>query len=307
MYDDQEEMLKSLVLLHTVAKAIQFMPKLCRIVYSSGPRLQSFEKKELRDLIPPAFHPGSFEAFHHVIGAIHCEQFTSIREFAVAPFVPGAAFSEQQFSLEAFRFKDADHLEAGKFFFHNLHKLHLDVNISIGQGGSSMLDNMARLLCETTELRELSLHLTPWKQREHSMYRHVSPEEPIFPRLGLRTTWTSLRMLSIGGVYANEGTFKDLVDRHRYTLKSLRFELCGLTEGNWTHIVDEVVLTTSIPEFSLDRVHDVYLGYNVSFEDVHDRENWWFDGQLMVNEKGERYFEEPRTENKKAYVWPHGR
>ncbi|KAF1956130.1 hypothetical protein CC80DRAFT_492416 [Byssothecium circinans] len=295
--DEQNDLLDGLVLLHTVAKAIQWMPKLHRLVYSPGPRPIPLEKNSLKNLVPPKCTLDNFDTLHHFIGAIHCEQIANIREFAIDPL--GASFERQPFNLHAFNFTSPGHLEAGQFFFRNLHKLHIEIDVlRSGQSDQTALDNLALLLSEAKDLSELSLHLVPWNSRERVMYRSLAlGGQSIFSHLGLQTTWPNLRSLSLRGIYAQESEFQGLIDRHRYSLHSLQTELCGLRGGCWSPIVDEVVLKTNISEFVLKDVHEIQLNPNAPFPQDADwtQNTLYYSGHLRINENGGRFFDESRS------------
>jgi hypothetical protein len=299
-------MIDGLVLLHTVAKGVQWMPSLCRIVFSRGPHPVTLEKKGLRDIIPPSFR-GRYHGLHHIIGAIHCEKITTIREFVILPSSP------HMFSLDAFAFQNPDDLEAGKFFFQHLHKLHLNVNIRDNGGDTQvLLTNMTHLLSQAKDLRELSLHLSPFKNSEGymDMFLSIPDGNAIFPHLGLHNTWSHLRSLSVAGIYPTEIDLMDLIDRHRSTLTSLKFTECGLKEGKWAHIVDEVVFMTSVVTFALECVHEVHITDEKLFEDLWNSRSesirdWQFNGELMMDDEGKRYFKELQVVGKQAYAWTH--
>lgn len=203
------------VLLQTMARALEWMPNISRIVYSpDADHVLPVEVKDMRDLIPRSVsrmsHHSSDHPFRHLIGAIFISQFVGIREFRTEPRSIGKFGTE--FSLNMFDFPQAEDFEAGRFFFQHLTKLELNMAIrdyqrrTIGLHDSEaaqQLANLAKLITAATELRYLALHLSDWNVSAQLMYGHiVHNDQPIFRSLGLRTTWRKLRSLSLGGVYA---------------------------------------------------------------------------------------------------------
>lgn len=288
------------------------MPNVFSIVYSPGPHHIPGEAKLMKETIPRgviATHSSFLtprrgklqDGIHHVIGAVYIAQYTGIREFKVEPARHNPSKPGTEFTLCAFDFEEPGHLEAGKYFFRHLHKLELSLSLlsPLGRGaapvGREALDclaNMAALLLEAKDLRDLKLHLAHYDVSPQRMYGHIIPHgQPIYPFLGLGAKWPNLRSLSLEGIYAEEEDLKDLISRHKETLVSLQFSFCSLFSGKWSNIVDDVVYTTNILPFVLGRVHETTIR-DVPFSNIPDdeAERWQYEGQVQVNAEGERYF-----------------
>jgi hypothetical protein len=167
---------------------------------------------------------------HHVIGAIYEAQYTGIREFRVHPPLHGS--SGTNFTLSAFDFPDIVHLEAGKYFFHHLHKLQM--NLCLGHAstgrviawderGHLKLANLATLLSEAKSLAEIDFSVYPWKPSATQTYGHLdSYEQPrsLFRHLGFSTTWPRLRSFRLNGIYATEEDLIEFVARHKVRVRA---------------------------------------------------------------------------------------
>ena len=80
----------------------------------------------------------------------------------------------------------------------------------------------------------------------------VDPVQPMFTALRLdKTTWLHLRSLNLEGIYANETQLTDFITRHAETLRKLGFRYCSLLSGSWANIVDLVLSSLLIVQFSV--------------------------------------------------------
>ena len=307
------------VLLQEVSRALEWMPNITSVVYSPGPRLVPLERKLMKNILPrgvvgrfsPHVHGESSDSYvdscqrgiHHIIGAIYASQYSGVREFHVEAAKP---LSGTEFTIFVFDFPDPQHLDAGQFFFRQLHKL--EMNLSLQQPGLSherghilahpnaraltQLSNLSNLLSEAIDLRELSLHLVHWRSSAQGTYGHaIPPGHPIFPLLGLNTKWPKLRSLSLGGIYAAEEQVLRVLTRHEETLEDLDFKLCSLVSGSWANIVDHVLYNTSIFPFCLRKVNETVVE-DRDFEDLTSEEmdHWQYEGTLKRDSEGVRYF-----------------
>ncbi|KAF1840990.1 uncharacterized protein K460DRAFT_410383 [Cucurbitaria berberidis CBS 394.84] len=324
LYQEQEDMKTSGVLLQTIARALEWMPNVSSIVYSPHPHLVPVEAKDMRDLVPrgtarsssfPSYQMSNgFAGVHHpfrqLIGAIYLSKYAGIREFTVEAYQKH--HSGTQFSLSVFDFPEAVDLQAGQHFFQHLTKLEL--NIALQESRSRMggvdvhrslkqLANLASLLTATKDLRHLAFHVANWKCSASLMYGFIiSDEQPIFRNLGLRTTWDKLQSLSLEGIYADEKDFTDLIKRHKTTLRSLVFGKCSLCSGVWAEIVDEAVFGSMTASFVLDRVNEIHLpGVDWMTLSTIEKENWRYEGRLLVSIDGERTFINTNSSKKSVY------
>tara|TARA_R110002003_G_scaffold1577_2_gene23227 strand:+ start:10061 stop:10816 length:756 start_codon:yes stop_codon:yes gene_type:complete len=244
--------------------------------------------------------------FRQLIGAIFVAQYTGIRELRVEAFEetdPG-----NPFTFAFFDFPGSTHLQAGEFLFQNLERCILNIQISCRKHDVTLwtsddiaqqrLANLNHLLAFADGLRYLAFHITASdKSHVFPAAMALRPEKSMYRRLGLQRTWPKLRSVSLGGIYAEEKDFLDLINRHRRTLMSLAFRQCTLYSGTWAAVVDEVVYNTKFLDFVLDCVDEPLstMSHAVS-EDVHDPEKWKYEGYLEVSKSGERGFVGPRVE-----------
>ena len=266
---------------------------------------------------PVSYIESSQHGFHHIIGAIHAAQYTGIREFRVEATdgTQGTAFT-----IYMFDFPQQQHLDAGRFFFRQLNKLKLNISLhppgvvhldhspplnahghSVGQfvrippgsfNSLTLLSNLAILLSESKELREMSFHLAHWLPSATSMYAHIIQRgQSIFPHLGLTTKWPKLRVISLGGIYATEEELVGIMKRHDATLQELEFDHCSLISGFWANIVDEVLQSMSVSSFSLKKVNETKIG-DKEFRELPPEEvvHWQYEGTLMFDYAGLPYF-----------------
>ncbi|KAF2739969.1 hypothetical protein EJ04DRAFT_572692 [Polyplosphaeria fusca] len=321
LYEEQEEMRKDGVLLMEVARALEWLPNVSSVIYSPGPRTVPIEAKLVRDLLPRGvaseldvldadYTETSQHGIHHLIAAAHMTQYTGIREFRIDA-LDEASDSEMlhvpgiEFTIAAFQFPSPDHIEAGKFFFSNLHKLDINLSLCAREARLSPLDfapldmlaNFSTLLTEAADLQELSLNITHWRASAGSMYGHiVGTDKALFPYLGLGATWKFLRVLRLGGVYTSEPQLLGFVSRHKDTLSEAHFTHCSLVEGIWANVVDEIVYGTEIFPFSLHFVNETDIeGTPFHALDPEHWIKWQYVGRILKNREGQRYYESSTT------------
>ncbi|KAF2002954.1 hypothetical protein P154DRAFT_430266 [Amniculicola lignicola CBS 123094] len=318
LYREQEDMRKGGVLLQSIARALDWMTNVTSVVYSPGPHTIPVEAKQVRDLLPrscPRQGPGAMvqdfpaqidtcqHGFHHLIGAIYTTQYRNITEFRVDKVASGQKGTE--FTLFVFDFPDTSHLEAGRFFFSHLRKLTMNLSLWQPEGaptfphsgdyGLKQLSNMAAVFTEATELEEMSFNLTHWRADPRASYGHLlHADRPLFPYLGLTTTWSKLRSLSLGGIYATEEQLQDLVSRHKEILNELSFSTCSLMKGIWASIVENVVYDCPhIMRFTLQNVNETITPVgNLPFASLShvEQKTWQYCGQLKTDSQGRRTF-----------------
>ncbi|KAF2018992.1 hypothetical protein BU24DRAFT_340560 [Aaosphaeria arxii CBS 175.79] len=316
MYNDQEEIRTSYILLHEISRVLDNCPNISTIVYCPEPRQVPKEARVVRDMIPRGLPGVGWLSFgtqkyiestqwgiHHIIAAVHQSQYSKVREFRILPLSPGQHGTE--LTTFVFDFPDPQFADAGEFFFRHLHKLELNLSLHHPGGGRvdlsgsseqssprAHLRNLSHLLGYATELHDLVFNICHWEPSPRKTYGHVVPcDQPLFSFLGLDQSWTNLRSISLGGVYASEQQLKNLISRHHGTLRSLRFEYCSLFNGCWANLVDEVLYNTIILPFSIKVVNEVMVGDD-HFEDFLDfeRKYWQYSGSVIVNGSGERHF-----------------
>ncbi|KAF2706857.1 hypothetical protein K504DRAFT_385139 [Pleomassaria siparia CBS 279.74] len=343
LFREQEDMRTGGVLFAEISRALEWMVNVSSLVYSPGPRNIPIERKTMKDILPrgiggargmgvesyDSFIKSNQHGIHYVIGAIYASQYTGIHEFRVETVHSGHENRGTEFTIFVFDFPDPMHLEAGRFFFRQLHKLKLNmslqlagtarntainpppilggppgfqhanpihqINFAPGAGqafSAAQLVNFASLLREAKNLRELSFHLAHWRPSANLMYGHlISPNQAIFPHLGLSGTWTKLRSLSLGGIYGTEKDFVSFIRRHKDTLKEVEFKYCSLTSGLWASVVDEILENTSIFPFTLNKVNETIIG-DAEFHTLvaEEQDRWQYVGKLSLNAVGLRYF-----------------
>ncbi|CAO2650556.1 Nn.00g018480.m01.CDS01 [Neocucurbitaria sp. VM-36] len=310
LYQEQEDMKASGVLLQTIARSLEWMHNVSSVVYSPHPHSIPVEAKVMRDLLPRSTSTpctSSDHAFRQLIGAIYLSEYAGIRDFTVEAYRKGNPGTE--FSLSLFDFPDPVDLQAGRYFFQHLLKLELSMSLqTFGESGTSarglrQLSNVANLLTAAKDLRHLALHITHWIGSRTLMYGHIlSNEQPIFSYFGLRATWQKLRSLSLGGMYADEQDITDFIKHHKYTLRSLAFTQCSLCSGTWVEIVDEVVYNSIVVSFVLDLVNETDLpGMNWMSLSTEDKERWRYEGHLVVSKDGERSFIDSNASKQSVY------
>jgi hypothetical protein len=309
----EQEGIKEGVLLQTIARALEWMPHVESIVYSSHPLQVPVEKEVMKDILERGLFSSAWgnpssqhstdgiqkNAFHHLIGAICIAQYSTIREFRVKQLDHDASartWHGPWLSLGEFHFEEPSHLEAGKYFFRNLRKIELDLDMNYGE--HECLINLQALLAEAKNLCHLRLYaeaLDAWFEDEPSL----SP----FSSLGLTTEWPELRSIDLGRILATEDELRGLIHRVKSTIISMKFTKCIITSGKWSNLTDEVVDNTKICTFVLDRVHEEFVAAGVPYRAMPPLEldRWTYEGQIRENEQGERYFWE--RPGKSVYAW----
>ena len=319
LYKEQEE-IKQGVLLQTIAKALEWMPHVHSIVYCALPRHIPAEMKDIQEILPRdvrsdflprrrmtvqgATSEGLENGFHHLIGAIAMARYNRIHEFRVERY-PSTTWllPTYLFGFEHFLFSHPTYLEAGKEFFHNLTAVDLAFTYYRGPTTPESLANMRTLLSHIKDLRRICVHMPPSVTRSSVQNSTAGMVDPYsFATFGLTTKWDNLQCVDLQGIYASEQQLKDLVARSKHVLESMKFSFCVLTTGKWSNLVEEIVYGTGIKEFVLDHVNEWYVG-DVLFEDLPglDPMPWSYEGQLELDEKGERYFHE--RNGKTVYAW----
>ncbi|KAF2869862.1 hypothetical protein BDV95DRAFT_547126 [Massariosphaeria phaeospora] len=300
LYREQEEMRTDGILLHTVSKALDWMPNVSSVVYSPGPRNVPVEAKLMKDLVPrgSAHHNRSYHShgdlglldlygFYDIVGAICMSQYTGIREFhAEFPESNGAG---TKFTLDMFTLPNPTHLEAAKFFFSRLNTIVLKFAINSEQGG---LRNLNTLLSEAKDLQHMTMHFDlSWSHRNISQLDNYGRA---LPRLILGGIWSKLCSLSLKGILTDEQQMMQVISRHKDTLASISLKYCVIASGTWANIMDEVLYNTSITSFILDHVQEEFVGVRrVSHMPAAERSSWQYEGQLRLNSNGDRYLDEP--------------
>lgn len=276
------------VLVHTISRALEWMPNISCITYSPHPRHLPIEAKEVRDLLPRGVTTSSTTSFtcsdhpfRQLIAALYISQFTGIHELRTEALDMGHG---TQFALGIFNLKDND-MAAGRFLFRNLEKIVLSMSLWVPDEYlfDETLGKFAELLRTTTNLQHLHFHSIDWKLETSS--------RSIFAGLGLQTIWPKLRILSLKGVLADEDEFSGMIQRHKETLYSVKFSTCSLLKGVWADVVDEVLYGSNILPFVLDCVDErvaEYLDY--ASLGSQEWECWKYEGYIEVTNGGDRNF-----------------
>ncbi|KAF3000109.1 ssDNA endonuclease and repair protein rad10 [Curvularia kusanoi] len=298
LYKEQQEMQTDGILLHTFSRALEWIPNVCCITFSPFPRHLPSERKDTQELLPRGLRsspPRGFtkasHPFRQLIAALYVSQFAGIRKLRTEAIGtrPGVEFALSIFDL------DDQEMEAAKYLFRHLESLELSMAIWVHDitAFNTIIDKFITLLHTSTDLRHLHLHPTRWKSRDEFY-------PPRFTRLGLQGTWAKLQSFSLKELDADSSEFSDLIKRHRSTLVSVTLCSCGLDEGFWADIVDEVICDTEIEKFVLDCVHERHQPEPVSYPLSSSMfECWKYEGQLEVTDEGDRYFAE-RIQGKKS-------
>lgn len=296
------------VLLQSMARAIEWTTNLVSIVYSPHPHLLPTELKVTRDLLPrghslPDNNRGIFplqdftekpeHPFRHLIGALYVAQYTGVRELRVEPLRAGETGTAFTFAI--FDFPNTFGSRAGKHLFQRLERCELHfmswiLRAEIAENKTMI--NLSKMLVAATELRHLALHFTEAMTDQEAMeVLRSGSERSMISRLGLTETWPKLRSLSLGGVYMQAEQVLDLIRRHSYTMTSLSLSKCGLDAGFWADVVDEVLYSTRILPFNLDKVREmVVLTGEGLFQSTDGLEEWQYEGYLELSKDGERNF-----------------
>lgn len=296
-YKEQETIKNDGVLLQTISKALERMPNVHSVVYTSFPCNIPLERKDLQDIVPrrsraqshppvsfhfqihPSPHHAHLQAgLHQLIGAVAVARYTQIREFHVEPsldpynYEPHSVFV---FGVEAFHFAEPDHLVAGKNFFRNLTTLDMSFRICHFETQPQKFTNMCSLLSEAKGLRRLCI----------SVLHPIPSSVPVsvgttFGLLGLDTAWPRLTHISLQRILADERQIQALLARGGGVLKSVKFLSCMLNERTWDNVLKEVVWGTEIGEFVLFIVWEEHV----------DDGTCIFSGHVRTDENGERDF-----------------
>lgn len=315
LYKEQEE-IKQGVLVQTIAKALEWMPHIHSIVYCALPRHIPVEKKDMQEILPRGIvdrrimpqgdTSESLEnGFHHLIGAIAMARYNKIREFRVERY-PASTWPLpiSPFQFEHFLFSHPTYLESGKYFFHNLTSVDLAFTYQHGAAiAQESLVNMHVLLREIKDLRRIRIHMPRSATRFANPNTIDTLTDPhSFATFGLNTQWEHLQCVDLQGLYASEQQLKKLVAWGKHTLESIKFSFCILSTGKWSNMVEEIVYGTSIKEFVLDHVNESYVG-DVLFRELPelDAAPWSYEGQVELDDKGERFFHE--RAGKFVYAW----
>ncbi|KAF2267021.1 hypothetical protein CC78DRAFT_531109 [Lojkania enalia] len=314
LYEDQENMRQGGVLLHTIARALEWMPNISSVVYSPTPRLVPVEANIVRDLLPRGvmgscywdrryeqYIESSQHGIHHLIAAIYLAQYSGIHEFRAELPNPDQSDAKTDFTIYVFSFPDPQHLDAGKYFFRQLRKVELNISLVLpgcmdqphaDQNGQAQLSNISALLAEARDLEKLALQICDWDAEPRRMYGHILPSnQSMLPHFGLYSTWPKLRSLILGGIYAAEKEVLDLLTRHKDTLVEAKFSFCSLLDGAWANIIDEVVYGTRLNPFQVISVNETVIG-GVNFCNMSDemRKKWQYVGHVAIDSDGQRYF-----------------
>ncbi|KAF2691262.1 hypothetical protein K458DRAFT_438938 [Lentithecium fluviatile CBS 122367] len=316
LYQEQEDIISGHVLLQTLARALEWqLPNVHSVFYSPEPHNIPLERRDMKEILPRCMTRSErkHDGFHHLIGAIYISNYTGIHDLVIEPRLTSLDSSIGGcFYVDIFKYRDPTHIEAGKFFFRNLRKIHMALAPTttnhregpVGADALTCLANMAALLSEANELQDFSFQLACWHPSPHFMFGSMIPHgQPIFPHLGFDAKWPKLRSLRLQGVYADEEEVKELIARHKGTLISLELRYCSLLSGKWSNIVDEVLFGTNMVWFVLNRVNELHIGDSL-FEHLSSQEmaQWWYEGRLAINEEGERFFAKSETTTS-VYAW----
>lgn len=321
LYHEQEQM-KEGILLQTVARALEWMPNVESITYCSYERHLPVESKIVKDLLPralpsPAFDTSSAFAqhafgeipengFHHLIGAVSLAEYLRIREFRVQSRYNTStrSWTAPWCALGEFWFREPRHLESGKYFFRNLRKIDLDIDLRLGPKPRECLANMRALLSEARSLGHLHLHIQPsYNIRDATQWLTAGESISPFAALGLATYWPNIQSIDLGHIIATEDELKGLLSRLKETLISTKFTNCVITSGKWSNLTDEVLYNTKVSTYILLEVHEEFVPGGVPFESLHGEQHqkWQYDGHLRENAQGERCFWE--RPGKSVYAW----
>ena len=325
-YEEQETIKRDGVLLQTIAKALEWMPNVHSVVFTSVPRTLPVERKDVRDIVPREFESQNWSSsretpfppprvnlqtgFHHLIGAVALAGYAGVREFRVEPRLehdgrfhladrtvdkPGPF----AFGVKDFHFPEQSHFAAGKHFFEHLTSVDVTFGAFHRDTSAECFVNMRALLAEAKGLQRLRVSAdhrlmgftrVPAAHSEHSA--------STFGLLGLDASWPSLTHVTLQGILATEKELRDMLARGHGVLESLRFLRCILRKGGrWSNLVEEIVDGTQIREFVLDGVCEADLGIGL-FSRIDMSQ---YEGYLRTDENGERHFEEPA--DKSIYAW----
>ncbi|KAF1930862.1 uncharacterized protein M421DRAFT_57571 [Didymella exigua CBS 183.55] len=291
LYKEQEEMKTDGILVHTLSRALDWMPNVSCITYSPHPHHLPTEAKDMKGLVqrslsdsPKSDYTSSKHPFRQLIAALYLSQFAGIRELRADYVGESIANPGTEFAIGIFNLDESE-MVAAEFLFQGLEKLVLNMALKVSDKATfgEVTDKFATLLRSSTCLQHLHLHPTHWKSEVGA--------QPVFARLGLQTTWPKLQTLSLKGIFANEKDLSDMIKRHKKTLTNVKFSKCSLLDGLWADIVDEVVYGSQIRQFVLDRGNERGLSYlNYASLTTWERDFWKYEGHLEVAKDDERRF-----------------
>lgn len=300
MYQEQEDMKASGVLLQTMARALEWMDNISSIVYSPHQHLIPGEVKNMRNVLPRrlacsrAFDHGvhgytsSTHAFRHLIGAVYMTKYRGIRELRVEPYRRGNPGTE--FSLAILSFPEPEDFRAAQHLFRSLTKLELNMVLRRtpevgGSNNAQQLDNLAKLIMTATDLRHFALHLSRLERQTVYMHGYFFPDgQSIFSHLGLQATWSRLKSMSLKGLSAEEENVINFIKRHKDTLRSLVVKKCSLRSGFWAEIVDEVVFNSPLTSFILNKVDERPMQGSTWLTGGEEDECWSYEGHLAMTD-----------------------
>jgi len=306
LYEEQEDLKASGVLMETLIRALENMPSVSSIVYSPHARLLRGEREHMRDLVPVGFicYPSSRtrrgyttpdHAFGQLIGAIYLSKFTGIRRLKVERVQEGEHATE--FSAEMFDMPNATDMQAGIHLF--CHLTHIELNMALRDLNQEhmipmeqqtpsrlgqQLANLAKLLACASELRHLILGVTYCESLFDLYGPYILVMKYLFPADDLNPRWTKLESLGLDNVYASCHSCIDFIKRHRATLRSITFRRCRLTIGFWSDVVDAAMCDSDVNKFVLDCVDEAYVD-----RPLVERIRWQYEGHLVL-EDDERNF-----------------
>ncbi|KAH9870329.1 hypothetical protein IAQ61_005803 [Plenodomus lingam] len=306
LYQEQQDLKASGVLLQTLKRGLDRMPNVTSVVYSPHARLLSTERKDMRDIVPVGFicYPTAHSrrayttpdhAFRYLMEAIFLSNLTSIRRLKVESVLESVWKKEPatEFSSEMFDLPTEAVMQAGRHLFRNLTDIELnmalrDFNFEHMRPAAqrtfvpfeSRWSNLAELLATAKDLQHLTLDVTMTQFNDDQcldikrLLYHQSKGQ----------TWAKLQTMSLGGLHARQSDWIDLVKDHSGTLKSLTFRRCRMVSGFWVEVVNEVVCNSTISSFVLDLVDEPYLLWAQT-----DRAQWQYEGHLVMEDGGRNF------------------
>ncbi len=215
------------VLVQTVCRALEWLPNIACITYSSHPHHLPAEQRETQDLVPRGMStsPGtnytrSDHPFRQLVAALHMSQLTGIRELKTESL---GADPGTEFALGIFDLNDSE-LVAAKYLFRGLEKISLSMALWVPSERKfgAIIQIFASLLRSSLDLKDLYFRPTHWKSQ--------IGVRPLFARLGLKATWPKLRSLNSQQILADEQDVLSITKRHKETLVSVKYSENGYQE-----------------------------------------------------------------------------
>lgn len=307
LYQEQEDLKTSGMLLHTLVRALESMPNVTSVVYSPHAHLRPTEVKDMHDLVPVGFtcyptarsrrgYTRPDHAFGQLIGAISLSKSTRIRQLKIERVRLKEPATEC--STELFDMPTEEDMRAAKHLFRNLvdieinlalHDLNFEHMVPTGRRKhipiTERLANVAELLSAAKHLEHLALYLnsTAFESLNNSPFHHINK---FLCNQNLdQYTWPKLQTLTLDGLYAHEFEWMKLIQSHRPTLTSLTLRHCGTRSGYWSTVVDQILSIPTIEVFVLDLVAELYIEVPPT-----EQESWDYEGHLVVSETGQRNF-----------------